>query len=80
MNKLLPCDGAFYVYADISRLTNDSMGFCKRLLEEQGIAAAPGLDFDTARGHHYMRLSFAGTHEDCAKTVEGLERFLKRQD
>lgn len=77
IDKLLPCDGAFYVYADISRFTNDSMGFCKRLLEEQGIAGAPGMDFDPARGHHFMRLSFAGTHEDCVASVQGLERFLK---
>ena len=78
MTELLPCDGAFYAYADISRITNDSMGFCKRLLEEQGIAAAPGPDFDPVRGHKFMRLSFAGTHEDCLKTIEGLERFLRR--
>ena len=77
ITKLLPCDGAFYAYADISRFTNDSMGFCKRLLEEQGIAGAPGPDFDPVRGHKFMRLSFAGTYDDCLKTVEGLERFLK---
>jgi aspartate/methionine/tyrosine aminotransferase len=80
MNRLLPCDGAFYVYADVSRLTNDSMGFCKRLLEEEGIAAAPGLDFDPVRGHHYLRLSFAGTQQDCETTIAGLERLLKRSD
>ncbi|MBU3732248.1 MAG: aminotransferase class I/II-fold pyridoxal phosphate-dependent enzyme [Beijerinckiaceae bacterium] len=77
ITELLPCDGAFYAYADISRFTNDSMGFCKRLLEEQGIAGAPGPDFDPVRGHKFMRLSFAGTYDDCLKTVEGLERFLK---
>ena len=80
IDRLLPCDGAFYVYADISRFTNESMGFCKRLLEEQGIAGAPGPDFDPARGHNFMRLSFAGMHEDCLKTVEGLERFLRGQE
>ena len=77
IDRLLPCDGAFYIYADIARQTNDSMAFCKRLLEEQGIAAAPGPDFDPVRGHTFMRLSFAGTHEDCLRTVEGLSRFLK---
>jgi aspartate/methionine/tyrosine aminotransferase len=73
----LPVDGAFYVYVDIGRYTNDSAAFCQRLLAEQGLAATPGLDFDPDRGQRYMRLSFAGTHADCLGTVARLESFLK---
>ena len=74
----LPVDGAFYVYVDVGRHTNDSMAFCKDLLEREGVATTPGLDFDTARGHRYLRISFAGTPEDCRATLEGLGRFLRR--
>ncbi|MHB2168100.1 pyridoxal phosphate-dependent aminotransferase [Alsobacter sp. R-9] len=74
----LPVDGAFYVYVDIGRYTNDAMTFCKDLLEQEAVATTPGLDFDPARGHRYMRISFAGTREDCEATLAGLERFLKR--
>ncbi len=74
----LPVDGAFYVYVDIGRYTNDSMVFCRELLEREGVATTPGPDFDPARGHRYLRISFAGTQDDCRATLEGLERFLKR--
>ncbi|PVE23226.1 1-aminocyclopropane-1-carboxylate deaminase [Microvirga sp. KLBC 81] len=72
-----PVDGAFYIYADIARYTNDSIGFCKRMLEETGVAATPGLDFDPIEGAHYMRLSFAGSENDCRETVERLKGWLK---
>jgi len=72
-----PVDGAFYIYADIARYTNDSIGFCKRMLEETGIAATPGLDFDPIEGSHYMRLSFAGSESDCRETVARLRGWLK---
>jgi aspartate/methionine/tyrosine aminotransferase len=58
-DRLAPSDGAFYVYADIGHLTNDSAAFCKRMLAETGIAATPGMDFDPGRGHATMRFSFA---------------------
>jgi aspartate/methionine/tyrosine aminotransferase len=74
-DSFLPADGAFYVYVDVGRYTNDSLAWCRRLLEEGGVAATPGLDFDLARGHRYMRLSFAGTHDDCLGTIERLSRF-----
>jgi aspartate/methionine/tyrosine aminotransferase len=74
----LPVDGAFYVYCDIGRHTNDSAAFCRRLLEEQGVAATPGLDFDPERGHRFMRLSFAGTEADCRATVDRIAAFLRR--
>lgn len=74
----LPVDGAFYVYVDVGRHTNDSMAFCRDLLEREGVATTPGADFDTARGHRYLRISFAGTLADCQATLAGLERFLRR--
>ncbi|MFC4173303.1 pyridoxal phosphate-dependent aminotransferase [Microvirga sp. GCM10011540] len=72
-----PVDGAFYIYADIARFTNDSIGFTKRMLEEAGVAATPGLDFDPIEGSHYLRLSFAGSENDCRETVARLATWLK---
>ena len=72
-----PVDGAFYVYVDISRFTNDSGDFCRRLLHEGGVAATPGLDFDRARGHHTLRLSFAGSESAVREGVARIGRWLK---
>jgi aspartate/methionine/tyrosine aminotransferase len=57
--RIAPPDGAFYVYADVGHLTQDSMAFCIRLLEETGVATAPGIDFDPVDGHRFIRFSFA---------------------
>ena len=57
--KIAPPDGAFYIWADIAHLTNDSMDFCTRLLQDTGVATAPGVDFDPVDGHRFMRFSFA---------------------
>ena len=59
LRRIAPPDGAFYIYADIGHLTQDSMAFCMDLLLETGVATAPGIDFDPVDGHHYMRFSFA---------------------
>lgn len=59
LNRIAPPDGAFYIYADIGHLTHDSLAFCTRLLEETGVATAPGIDFDPVEGGHFMRFSFA---------------------
>jgi aspartate/methionine/tyrosine aminotransferase len=72
-----PVDGAFYVYCDISHLTNDSSDFCKRMLNEAGVAVTPGLDFDRARGAQTMRLSFAGREEDIVEGVRRMAAWLK---
>ena len=72
-----PVDGAFYVYVDISRFTNDSGDFCRRLLHEAGVAATPGLDFDRARGQHTVRLSFAGSESAVREGVTRIGRWLK---
>lgn len=59
LRRIAPPDGAFYIYADISHLADDSIAFCERLLRETGVATAPGLDFDPVDGHHFIRFSFA---------------------
>ena len=64
--RLAPADGAFYIYADVRQLTNDSADFCRRLLNETGVAATPGIDFDRERGHGYVRFCFAGSTTDIA--------------
>jgi aspartate/methionine/tyrosine aminotransferase len=71
IDKLAPADGAFYVYADIGHLTDDSYAWCLRLLQETGVATAPGIDFDTRRGNEFIRLSFAGSADEI---TEGLDR------
>lgn len=76
ITKFHPVDGAFYVYCDIGHLTNDSIAFCRRLLEEAGVAVTPGLDFDRARGQRMMRLSFAGSEAEVAEGVKRLVGFL----
>jgi aspartate/methionine/tyrosine aminotransferase len=59
LERIAPPDGAFYIYADIGHLTDDSMAFCLQLLLDTGVATAPGVDFDPVDGHHFMRFSFA---------------------
>ncbi|MET0368965.1 MAG: aminotransferase class I/II-fold pyridoxal phosphate-dependent enzyme [Methylobacterium sp.] len=76
LGKVHPADGAFYIYADVSNLTDDAAGFCRRMLDEAGIASTPGLDFDPAAGGHHVRFSFAGSEKDCRDTVARLRTWL----
>lgn len=76
--EFLPVDGAFYLYADVSRFTEDSAAFARRLLDEAHVAATPGVDFDPHRGHHYLRLSYAGSAEDMHEAVARIGDFLRR--
>jgi aspartate/methionine/tyrosine aminotransferase len=59
LGAIAPPDGAFYIYADVGHLTNDSLAFCKQLLRDTGVATAPGVDFDPVEGRHFIRFSFA---------------------
>jgi aspartate/methionine/tyrosine aminotransferase len=59
LRSIAPPDGAFYIWADIGHLTDDSVAFCEQLLRDTGVATAPGVDFDPVEGHHFMRFSFA---------------------
>jgi aspartate/methionine/tyrosine aminotransferase len=78
LDRLSPADGAFYLWADIGHLTNDSVAFCARLLAEAGIAATPGVDFDRDRGGRYLRLSYCGPEADMAAAPGRIAAFLKR--
>lgn len=74
--KIAPPDGAFYIYADVSDLTQDSKAFAVEILEKAGVAVTPGLDFDKARGHTTLRFSYARSSKDIAEGLERLERFM----
>ena len=71
-DRLAPADGAFYIYADVGRLTNDSPEFCRRMLAEADVAATPGVDFDPVRGHRFVRFSFAGAHDEIVAAADRL--------
>ncbi|MFK5595731.1 pyridoxal phosphate-dependent aminotransferase [Methylobacterium sp. HMF5984] len=76
LGRTHPVDGAFYLYADVARLTNDASAFCRRMLDEAGVAATPGLDFDREAGHHHVRFSFAGSEAECREAVRRLRTWL----
>ncbi len=75
LTRLASADGAFYVYADVRDFTNDSVAFCKKMLNETGVAATPGLDFDPHRGNGYVRFSFAGSTSTIEQAVERLKNW-----
>ena len=70
--KIVPADGAFYLYADVSDLTADSAAFSRSMLAEAGVAATAGLDFDEVRGHQFLRFSYAGTTAEMAEAARRL--------
>ena len=78
LNRLAPADGAFYIYADVSDFTGDSLAFCEKLLADTGLAIAPGVDFDTVRGPSHVRLSFAGPSSDIDEALRRLGPWLNR--
>jgi aspartate/methionine/tyrosine aminotransferase len=77
LDKFLPVDGAFYLYADISRFSDDSLDFAKRMLAEAGVAATPGLDFDPVDGRHFLRFCYAGSAQEMHEAVERIGNWLK---
>ncbi|MCV7410948.1 pyridoxal phosphate-dependent aminotransferase [Mycobacterium florentinum] len=76
VDRLAPTDGAFYVYADVSDFTDDSLAFCSKLLADTGVAIAPGIDFDTTRGNRFVRLSFAGPTSDIEEALHRMGPWL----
>jgi aspartate/methionine/tyrosine aminotransferase len=78
IDRIAPSDGAFYLYADIAHLTNDSEAFCRRMMEETGVTTAPGVDFDRERGHTWMRISFSGATDTIAAAVSRLQAWLPK--
>jgi len=79
LETILPADGAFYLYADVGHLTDDSLLFARALLKEAGVAVTPGIDFDAARGRSYLRLSYAGTTADMAEAARRITAWLARR-
>ncbi len=79
ITSIAPADGAFYVYADVAHLTDDSQALCARWLDELGVAATPGIDFDPVRGHHFVRFSCSESTADVAEATRRLADWIRRQ-
>ena len=71
-----PCQGAFYLFANISYYSNNSADFAAQLLAQKGVATTPGIDFDPIDGHRYLRLSFAGSTADMHEAVMRVNSFI----
>jgi aspartate/methionine/tyrosine aminotransferase len=78
LDRFLPVDGAFYLYANIARFSDDSLDFAKRMLDEAGVAATPGIDFDPIDGRHFLRLCYAGSAVEMHEAVERIGNWLKK--
>jgi aspartate/methionine/tyrosine aminotransferase len=77
-DSLLPPDGAFYLYADVSRFSTDSFAFATRMLEEAGVATTPGVDFDPLHGRNFLRLCYAGGRDEMRESVERIGNWLRQ--
>lgn len=77
LTRFAPPDGAFYVYVDVSEYTDDALAFAAEILEKAGVAVTPGLDFDAARGHHWLRFSYARSTADITEGLDRLARFMQ---
>jgi aspartate/methionine/tyrosine aminotransferase len=78
LDTFLPVDGAFYLYADIRKFSDDSFDFARRLLQEAHVAATPGVDFDPVDGRHFIRFSYAGSQDEMREAVARIGKWLKR--
>src|SRR5580692_7321038 len=76
LDKFLPADGAFYLYADVSAFTSDSFEFARQMLEQAGVAATPGIDFDPVHGRGFIRFSYARSAEEMREAVTRIARWL----
>lgn len=79
LDAIAPPDGAFYIYASIAHLTDDSLDFCTRLLNDTGVATAPGIDFDPVDGKHFIRLSFAVSTPKIAEAIARMQPWFAAQ-
>ena len=77
LDKILPVDGAFYLYVDVSRFCDDSFDFAKRMLEETHVAATPGADFDPVQGRHFIRFCYAGSAAEMREAVARIGKWLR---
>jgi aspartate/methionine/tyrosine aminotransferase len=78
LTRFAPADGAFYVYTDVSHLTDDSLQWVRRVIADCGVALTPGIDFDTAHGSRFIRLSFAGHRDGIERALDVLGAYLSR--
>jgi aspartate/methionine/tyrosine aminotransferase len=76
LDRILPVDGAFYLYADVSRFCSDSFAFAKQMLEEAHVAATPGIDFDPLNGSRFVRFCYAGSTGDMHEAVARISKWL----
>ena len=76
LDAFLPADGAFYLYADVSRFSNDSLDFAKRMLEQAAVAATPGVDFDPVNGTKFIRFCYAGSSSDMTDAITRIANWL----
>ena len=76
-DRILPVDGAFYLYADVSRFSDDSLEFAQRMLAQTHVAATPGVDFDPLKGRHFIRFCYAGAGAEMHEAVERITTWLK---
>ncbi|MEM6308350.1 MAG: aminotransferase class I/II-fold pyridoxal phosphate-dependent enzyme, partial [Pseudomonadota bacterium] len=77
LGQFTPPDGAFYIYLDVSHITDDSRALARDLLHQAGVAVTPGLDFDPLRGHQTLRLSYARSTAEMVEGLDRLETYLK---
>jgi aspartate/methionine/tyrosine aminotransferase len=76
LDRILPVDGAFYLYADVSRFSSDSFAFAKQMLEDAHVAATPGVDFDPINGNRFVRFCYAGSTADMHEAVARIAKWL----
>ena len=79
LETFLPADGAFYLYANVSRFSNDSFDFAQRMLEEAHVAATPGIDFDPVNGSHFIRFCYSGAQDEMRQAVARIGTWLRSQ-
>ncbi len=80
LGTIAPPDGAFYFYVDVGRFTDNSLQLCQQLLEETGVALAPGIDFDPVDGHRFIRLSFAVSTPQVTEAIDRLTAWFARKN
>jgi len=78
LDRILPVDGAFYLYAEVSRFSSDSFDFARRMLEQTHVAATPGVDFDPVRGQNFIRFCYAGSAAEMHEAVARIGAWLRR--
>ena len=80
LDRLAPADGAFYVWADVGDITTDSQELCRTWLDEIGVAATPGIDFDPVDGHRFVRFSYAESTQDITAAILRLTGWMRRRE